>query len=108
MSLTTRSLMTKRQAKEGASQSNVTPTKRDPMLGDTDINNILLGGANIALTKMKRSRSDEDRLYYYAHISAFLEVSLSRGAGITNETKDDLNQIHQKATHLFMDARRSK
>jgi len=97
---------TKRQAEEAAAIARMQRTARDPRMSDTDINNILMNGAQIALSKMTRSENLDDRLYHYAQISAFLEVSLSRGAGITDDTRDDLNQIHQQATHLYMQASR--
>lgn len=99
--------MTKRQAEEAASELRHQRTTRDPMLADTDINIILMNGAQIALSKMKRSGSIEDQLYHYAQIGAYLEVSLSRGAGITDDTRDDLNEMHRKATHIYMQASRS-
>lgn len=102
------SSLTKRQAQEAESELRLQPTKREPMISDTDINNILMNGAQIALTKMKRAKRIDDRLYYYAQISAFLEVSLSRGAGISDDTRSDLNKIYQESAHLYMQARRDK
>lgn len=99
---------TKRQVQEAEAQARRQRTSRDPRMSDTDINNILMNGAQIALTKMNRAEGYDDRLYHYAQISAFLEVSLSRGAGITDDTRDDLNQIHQHATHLYMQASRAE
>ena len=75
---------------------------RHPMLSDNDINKILLNGASIALTKLKRSKTFDARLYYYAEIGVYLEVSLSRGAGISDETRKLLEEIHRKATHFHM------
>lgn len=98
---------TKRQAEEAAAAERSQRTARDPRMSDTDINNILMNGAQIALHKMTRALGYNDRLYHYAQISAFLEVSLSRGAGITDDTRDDLNQIHKQATHLYMQASRT-
>lgn len=100
--------MTKRQAEEAASAQLHKPTKRDPMMSDSDINIILINGAHIALSKMKRCEGFDDRLYHYAQISAFLEVSLSHGAGITDDTREDLNQIHRQATHLYMQSSRNQ
>lgn len=76
--------------------------ERQPLLSDTDINHILLNGAQIALSKLKRSKSFDDSLFYYAEIGAYLEVSLSRGAGITDETREALEEIHRAATHAHM------
>lgn len=77
---------------------------RFPLLSDTNINTILMNGAQISLTKLKRSRSFNARLYYYAEIGVYLEVSLSRGAGITDDTRRRLEAIHQEATHAHMQA----
>lgn len=77
---------------------------RHPMMSESDINTILLNGAQIALSKLKRAQSFNARLYYYAEISVFLEVSLSRGAGISDETMKQLEAIHTDATHTHMDA----
>lgn len=99
--------MTKRQALEVEAEQRNQRTERHPMMSDSDINNILMNGAHIAFSKMKRSGRYEDRLYYYAQICAFLEVSLSRGASITDDTREDLNEIHEQATHLYMQATRA-
>lgn len=99
---------TKRQKQEAEAELRSQPTRRDPLMSDTDINNILMNGAQIAFTKMKRAKSFNNRLYLYAQICAFLEVSLSRGAGITDDTRDDLNHIHEEATHLYMQVSREQ
>lgn len=75
---------------------------RQPTVSDTDINQVLVNGAGISLSKLRLARSFDARLYYYAEIGAFLEVSLSRGANITDETRDLLGSIHSKATHIHM------
>ena len=75
---------------------------RHPMLSDNDINKILVNGASIALTKLKRAKTFDARLYYYAEIGVYLEVSLSRGAGITDETRQQLELMHGEATHFHM------
>ena len=77
---------------------------RHPLMTESDINNILLNGAQISLTKLKRARSFDARLYYYAEIGVYLEVTLSRGAGISDETRHQLEAIHKEATHIHMDA----
>ncbi|WP_432473694.1 excinuclease ABC subunit C [Amphritea sp. HPY] len=77
---------------------------RHPLMSESDINTILLNGAQISLTKLKRARSFDARLYYYAEIGVFLEVTLSRGAGITDATREELEEIHKEATHIHMDA----
>lgn len=81
---------------------------RQPLLSETDINYILLNGAQIALSKLKRSKSFDDSLFYYAEIGAYLEVSLSRGAGITDDTREALEQIHRAATHEHMNHNKAK
>ncbi len=98
--------LTKRQALhlEQEMQQQNRPSQRHPLLSSTDINNILVNGAKISLSKLKRAQSFDARLYYYAEISVFLEVSLSRGAGISDATREQLQEIHQEATHLHMDA----
>jgi len=77
---------------------------RHPLMSESDINTILLNGAQISLTKLKRAGSFDARLYYYAEIGVFLEVTLSRGAGITDATREELEAIHKEATHIHMDA----
>ncbi|MBR9884316.1 MAG: excinuclease ABC subunit C [Oceanospirillales bacterium] len=79
-------------------------SKRHPLLSETDINNILVNGAKISLSKLKRAKTFDARLYYFAEIGVFLEVSLSRGAGISDETRNHLREIHLEATHWHMQA----
>lgn len=98
--------MTKRQAMEAEVERRSQKTKRNPLMSNTDINYILLSGAQIALSKMNRAGAYEDQLYYHAQIAAYLEVSLSRGAGITDDTRDELNELYQSATHRYMESRR--
>lgn len=83
---------------------DVQQTTRMPLVSDANINTILVNGAKISLTKLKRAQTFDARLYYYAEIGTFLEVSLSRGAGIMDETREALEEIHQEATHLQMQA----
>ena len=78
--------------------------ERHPLMSESDINTILLNGAQISLSKLKRAGSFDARLYYYAEIGVFLEVTLSRGAGITDETRVQLALIHKEAIHTHMDA----
>ena len=73
-------------------------------MSESDINNILMNGAQISLTKLKRAQTFDARLYYYAEIGVYLEVCLSRGAGITDATREELQEIHKEATHIHMDA----
>lgn len=88
--------------------TNPLPKRNDsdrfPLLSDTNINTILMNGAKIALSKLSRASSFDARLYYYAEIGVFLEVSLSRGAGITDETRRRLEALHREATYLHMQA----
>ena len=79
-------------------------SQRHPLLSDNDINTILVNGAQMSLSKLKRARSFNARIYYYAEIGVYLEVSLSRGAGITDATREQLEQIHKDATHIHMNA----
>lgn len=72
------------------------------MMGDSDINQVLVNGAGISLSKLKRAKSFNARLYYYAEIGVYLEVSLSHGAGITDETRELLANLHNEATHIHM------
>lgn len=79
-------------------------TELVPLLSDTNINTILMNGANISLSKLKRAHHFDARIYYYAEIGVFLEVSLSRGAGITDDTRRRLRAVHQEATYIHMNA----
>ena len=81
---------------------------RDVMLSESDINTILVNGAQISLSKFRRAQSTDARLCYYAEIGVYLEVSLSRGAGITEDTMETLEHIHQVATHEYMAKRKQK
>jgi len=78
--------------------------ERHPLLSETDINNILVNGAMISLAKLKRAQHFNARIYYYAEIGVYLEVSLSRGAGIADTTVEAVERIHQEATRIHMDA----
>lgn len=79
---------------------------RDVLLSESDINNILVNGAQISLTKLRKAQSTDAQLCYYAEIGVYLEVSLSRGAGITEATMETLQEIHKVATHEYMDNRK--
>jgi hypothetical protein len=89
------------------SAAPVIEKERHPLLSDNDINTILVNGAQISLSKLRRARSFDARLYYYAEIGVYLEVSLSRGAGILDTTREQLQRIHTEATHLHMDANKT-
>lgn len=87
-------------------QKPLNEQNREVMLSDSDINNIIVNGAQISLMKLRRTRSTDAQLCYYAEIGVYLEVSLSRGAGITEETLKSLEEIHRIATHEYMDTRK--
>lgn len=89
------------------STDNTRQKVRFPLLSDSNINTILMNGAQISLTKLSRAKTFDARIYYYAEIGVYLEVSLSRGAGITDKTRSRLEGIHQQATHLLMQANKS-
>jgi hypothetical protein len=78
--------------------------ERFPLLSDSNINTILMNGAQTSLSKLQRAKSFDARLYYYAEIGVYLEVSLSRGAGITDKTRERLASIHKQATYIHMEA----
>jgi hypothetical protein len=80
---------------------------RRPMVSYTYINYILVCGAQLSLSKLKRGKSFDNRLYHFAEIGVFLEVSLSRGAGISDDTREQLQQIHKEAVHLHMAANKA-
>lgn len=79
---------------------------REVMLSESDINTILVNGAQISLTKLRRAKNTDAQLCYYAEIGVYLEVSLSRGAGITEDTLEALEEIHRIATHEYMETRK--
>ena len=72
------------------------------VMSDSDINYILLNGAQIALSKLRKASSYEDSLFNYAQIVVYLEVSLSRGAGISDDTRTALEELHSTATREHM------
>lgn len=80
---------------------------RHPAMSETDINYILLNGAQIALSKLKRAQSFDNSLFYYAQIGVYLEVSLSRGAGIEDSTREALEELHSEGTRLHMKINKS-
>lgn len=100
--------MTKRQAEQLKEREGTGLEQRDPMLSDTDVNTILVNGAKISLSKLKRARTFNARLYYYAEIGVYLEVSLSRGAGISDDSREQLQEIHEEATHIHMRANKAQ
>lgn len=93
--------------KRSANTSPISARDRSLMVSDNDINYILVNGAQLSLSKLKRAKTFDARLYYFAEIGVFLEVSLSRGAGITDDTREALQQIHKEALHLHMAANKA-
>lgn len=90
-------------ARTANSEQLLSEQNRDVLLSESDINTILVTGAQISLTKLRRAQTTDARLCYYAEIGVYLEVSLSRGAGITEDTLIALEQIHRDATHEYME-----
>lgn len=88
------------------SQLPLSEQNRNVMMADSDINMILVNGAQISLTKLRRTRNVDAQLCYYAEICVYLEVSLSRGAGITEDTMEALEDMHRIATHTYMETRK--
>jgi hypothetical protein len=77
------------------------------MLSYTYKKYILVRGSQLSLTTNKRAKRFYNRLYHFAEIGVFLEVSLSRGAGISDDTREQLQQIHKEAVHLHMAANKA-
>ncbi|WP_261840994.1 excinuclease ABC subunit C [Aliamphritea ceti] len=92
------------QSRRQQSTQVVDEQDRHPLMTTNDINMILVNGAQTALSKLKRAQSFNARLYYYAEIAVFLEVSLSRDSGILDDTRQRLEEVHQEATRAHMDA----
>lgn len=86
------------------SEQLISTIERHPLMSETDINTILVNGATISLSKLKRAQNFNARIYYYAEIGVYLEVSLSRASGISHDTAEALTLIHQEATRIHMDA----
>ena len=78
--------------------------QRNPLMSATDINHILLHGAQISLSKLRRATSHSARIFYFAEIGVYLEVSLSSGSAITDDAREQLAEIHQRALSTLMDA----
>ena len=88
--------------------SKLQKTARHPSMSESDINYILLNGAHISLSELKRAKTFENSLFFYAQVGVYLEVSLSRGAGIDDETRDVLEALHREATELHMKLNKQK
>jgi hypothetical protein len=80
------------------------PEQRNPLMSANDINHILVHGAQISYSKLRRAGSQSARIYYFAEIGVYLEVSLSSGSGITDDARERLSEIHQLALNTLMDA----
>lgn len=78
--------------------------ERNPLINGNDINHILVHGAQISYSKLKRAGGHNARIYYFAEIGVYLEVSLSSGSGITDDARERLAEIHQKALNKLMQA----
>ena len=86
----------------GSESVPLSEQERCPVASDSDINKILVNGASIAAAKLRRAKTFDARLYYYAELGVYLEVSLSEGAGVTDETRSQLEKLHKEATHFHM------
>jgi len=95
-----------KQTRSEQQQANVTQEPRTALLSANDINHILVNGAQISNTKLRRAGSYDARLFYFAEIGVYLEVSLSDSTGITDDTRDRLGEIHQQALIELMSANR--
>ncbi|MFB9884928.1 hypothetical protein [Balneatrix alpica] len=75
-------------------------------MAETDINKILVNGAQIALEQLKRARSHDSLMFHYAEISVYLEVSLSQGAGISHWSQEALQDMFAEAAQVLMERSR--
>ncbi|NQZ31809.1 MAG: hypothetical protein HRU06_11070 [Oceanospirillaceae bacterium] len=82
--------------------------ERNAIMITNDINHILVHGAQISFSKLRRAGSHDARIFYFAEIGVYLEVSLSSGSGITDDSRRRLAKIHQKALNTLMDANRAE
>lgn len=81
---------------------------RNSIMITNDINHILVHGAQISFSKLRRAGSHDARIFYFAEIGVYLEVSLSSGSGITDDSRRRLAKIHQKALNTLMEANKSE
>lgn len=81
---------------------------RRALMNTNDINHILVHGAEISYSKLRRGSSHSARIFYFAEIGVYLEVSLSSGSGVTNDSRARLSEIHQKALITLMDANKKE
>ena len=80
--------------------------QRSPMMIANNINHILVHGAQISYSKLRRAGGHSARIFYFAEIGVYLEVSLSSGSGITRDARERLSEIHQEALNTLMVANR--
>jgi hypothetical protein len=92
------------QTRSEESAKNAVKKERNPLTNGNDINHILVHGAQISYSKLKRAGGHNARIYYFAEIGVYLEVSLSSGSGITDDAREQLAEIHQKALNTLMQA----
>ncbi len=78
--------------------------QRNPLISANDINHILVNGAQISYSKLRRASGHSARIFYFAAIGVYLEVSLSSGSGITDDARERLAEIHQNALSTLMTA----
>jgi hypothetical protein len=81
---------------------------RKALMNANDINHILVHGAEISYSKLRRAGSHIARIYFFAEIGVYLEVSLSSSSGVTNDAREHLTEIHQKALTTLMDANKKE
>ncbi len=92
------------QTRSEESANKAVKEQRNPLMNRNDINHILVHGAQISYSKLRRAGGHSARLYYFAEIGVYLEVSLSSGSGITLDAREQLTEIHQKALNTLMQA----
>lgn len=92
------------QTRSEVSAKKVVQEERNPFMSGNDINHILVHGAQISYSKLRRAGGHSARLYYFAEIGVYLEVSLSQGSGITDNSREQLAEIHQNALNTLMRA----
>ncbi len=90
---------------ESKMQNKITLEKqRSLLISANDINHILVNGAQISFSKLRRASGHSARIFYFAEIGVYLEVSLSSGSGITDDARERLAEIHQNALSTLMAA----
>lgn len=92
------------QTRSEMKADSFTKEERDPSVSANNINHILVHGAQISYSKLRRANGHDARIFYFAEIGVYLEVSLSSGSGITVDARERLTEIHQKALNTLMQA----